>query len=118
MTAFLNPEPGTDPISCPFPIRATKHNRPRYDRYHGTKYFNIYRNWYDHRVPSYFLRRDTCSSNDYPEIEDELWLHEHTHQVAAGLVEWDAARVAEAKDNLKKITPSSPLWYDVEKKYI
>ena len=116
--AFLTSETDTTLVPCPLPVEATKLNPPRWNRYHATKYFNIFRNRYDSRLPSYFLWPDNYSSTDFPELGDEIWLLNHRYQVANGEVELDGARVAEAEEGMKNITPSSPFYHDVEKKYL
>ncbi len=53
------------------------------------------------------------SAKDFPEINDQLWLMNHEYQVENDGVPFDEAAVAAAKESMKNITPSSPLWgYD------
>jgi hypothetical protein len=108
LTSFLT-SPKSD-IACPLPIHATKENRPRYDPYHATKYFHIYRNRYEQRLPVEYWWPENPSVRDYPEVEDHLWLQNHMYQVAVGRKLLDAAAVEAAKERLKKVSPSSPLW--------
>ncbi|KAI1868788.1 hypothetical protein JX265_006767 [Neoarthrinium moseri] len=99
--------------ACPLPILASKFNRPRWYRYHATKYFHIFRDKYDSRLPLRFPWPDKLVGKDFPELDDQLWLMNHEDQVANDHVPLDEAAVTAAKQRLKNITPSSPLWgYD------
>ncbi len=108
LVCFLEPEPGT--AANPLPIRATKLNRPRWYRYHATKYFHIFRNKYDSRLPLRFPWPDRITGKNFPELDDRLWLMNHHFQAENNGVPLDKAAVAAAEESMRNITPSSPLW--------
>ncbi|KAI0145631.1 hypothetical protein GGR57DRAFT_480146 [Xylariaceae sp. FL1272] len=97
---------------CPLPIRASNLNRPRFYRYHATKYFHIFRDKYDSRLPAWFLDTSGCARNprDFPELEDEHKLLDLTMSAYQSGTQPDDHAVAAIKESLKNITPSSPLW--------
>ncbi|KAI0521166.1 hypothetical protein F5B22DRAFT_597948 [Xylaria bambusicola] len=105
-------------VECPLPIMASKLNRPRYYRYHATKYFHIFRDKYDSRLPEWFVRPGGCVIYpiDFPEVEDE--------NIIMLQVMWadgtppDEDVIAAARERLKVITPSSPCWPHDDKRYI
>lgn len=74
------------------------------------KYFQIFRNRYERELPSRYIGRDTFSAKDYPEIEDHLWLLNHMYESARDGKPVDEEAVEAAKERLKKISPSSPMW--------
>ncbi|KAI1362412.1 hypothetical protein F5Y08DRAFT_312047 [Xylaria arbuscula] len=117
---FLRSDPG-EPASCPLPIRASKLNRPRFYRYHATKYFHIFRDRYDSRLPERFVDPGGCVlwPGDWPEIEDEYFLFAHPMESLQNGTPIDEAAMAAAKERLKNITPSSPLWRPIhDERYI
>jgi hypothetical protein len=102
---------GAAPGSCPFPVKATEHNRPRWSHYHAAKYFNIYRNRYDHRLPEFDLGLGCVwRGSDWPELNDESWIMHHFYQVSMKEVKLDEAAVAAASERMKLVTPGSPFW--------
>ncbi|KAI1735729.1 hypothetical protein F4680DRAFT_434330 [Xylaria scruposa] len=114
---FLLSDPSA-PTECPLPIRASKLNRPRYYRYHATKYFHIFRDKYDSRLPAWFVRPDYRRAPvDFPEIEDDNWLLRHTMEAYESGTPRDEAAIAAALERMKNITPSSPLWPHDDTRY-
>ncbi|KAI1331896.1 hypothetical protein F5Y16DRAFT_359527 [Xylariaceae sp. FL0255] len=97
---------------CPLPIRASNLNRPRYYRYHATKYFHIFRDKYDSRLPAWFVHPGGCvqSPIDFPEIEDQNRIFLQTMRVTGNGGPQDETAILAAVERLKNITPSSPLW--------
>ncbi|KAK3942858.1 hypothetical protein QBC46DRAFT_255539 [Diplogelasinospora grovesii] len=97
----------TTGTECPLPIRASSLNGPRFLRYHATKYFHIFRDKYDSRLPEWYAEFNCSSSSlDFPEIEDELALLRGEDDDGPLDETKRAARIA----GLRNITPSSPLW--------
>ncbi|EFY99097.1 hypothetical protein X797_002579 [Metarhizium robertsii] len=95
---------------CPFPIRGTPDNRPRFDPYHAMKYFKIYRNRYERLLPLILWRRHIFSSTDYPELDDRRRLMYHLYEVGSGEAERDDELVRYYEERLRLISPSSPIW--------
>ncbi|KAI1260612.1 hypothetical protein F5Y18DRAFT_420061 [Xylariaceae sp. FL1019] len=115
---FLLSEPSST-VECPLPIRASNLNRPRFYRYHATKYFHIFRDKYDSRLPAWFLDTSGCARNprDFPELEDEHKLLDLTMSAYQSGTQPDEHRIVAIKERLKNITPSSPLWPIDDPKY-
>ncbi|KAI1327187.1 hypothetical protein F5Y16DRAFT_410527 [Xylariaceae sp. FL0255] len=87
-------------------------NRPRYYRYHATKYFHIFRNKYDSRLPEWFIDLGGCvlSPHDWPELEDDRWLLDYRMESGMNGVPQDEAAVEVAMKRRSNMMPSSPLW--------
>lgn len=98
-----------DEIPCPLPITATQANRWRWDPYVSMKH-NIFRDRYERKQrdrPRDYYHRQTPT--DWPEIGDQMVLFRLHHGRSMG-EDVDKARIDELEENLRKITPSSPIW--------
>lgn len=98
------------PVNCPLPILATAKNRWRWDAWDAIARFHIFRDKYERRIrPTKPKAGCYKTGKDWPEITDELTLVNAMHDQRNGLpVDEDA--IAAAKEGIKQITPSSPLW--------
>ncbi|KAH9893008.1 hypothetical protein F4778DRAFT_304514 [Xylariomycetidae sp. FL2044] len=105
---FLLSEPSQG-TSCPLPLLDSFDNRPRYEAYDAFAYFHIFRDRYERELPSERRVKCTCSSLDFPEIEDRQYIFEQMLAQAMGQP-IDEAKLAAAQERMLNITPSSPCW--------
>ncbi|CAM1503228.1 Fc.00g080040.m01.CDS01 [Cosmosporella sp. VM-42] len=114
LISFLlaDPEHMEEPPS-PLPIHGTSANRPRWSPYDALAEYHIFRDRYERSLPSERPQRGCVIKNiNWPEVDDESYIF---LQEQAG---WqgepvDEEGLAAAKERLKNITPSSPLWDSV-----
>ncbi|KAI7779212.1 hypothetical protein LA080_001060 [Diaporthe eres] len=95
--------------SCPIPIRASLRNGWRYHADDAISRFNIFRDRYERKeLPS------RCESRingwNWPEVAYEINLLNLRAAGAQG-EPVDDAEIAEAEEGIKRITPSSPNWW-------
>lgn len=95
--------------SCPIPIRASLRNGWRYHADDAISRFNIFRDRYERKEPA-----SRCDSRingwNWPEVAHELNLLNLRAARAQG-EPVDDAEIAEAEEGTKRITPSSPNWW-------
>jgi hypothetical protein len=97
--------------SCPLPIFATSENRWRWDPFDSMTKYNIFRDRYE-RKPLRSSIKDACRhrATDWPEIGDEMVYAVKQYREAQGEEPFDQAEKDRLEENMKMITPSSPLW--------
>ncbi|KAM0350577.1 hypothetical protein ACHAPU_003061 [Fusarium lateritium] len=95
----------------PFPLRASKENRWRWDDWDAIARYHIFRDKYERKYQSTKPPPNWRSSVDWPEIADDLYLIDAMHENWNGNpVDKDEIRAA--LERLEEITPSSPCWGD------
>jgi len=73
------------------------------------KYYHIFRNRYERRLPTIFVSGCTASAHDYPEIQDRISmanLLQQSHRKGEPTYE---AEVAELRARMELVSPTSPL---------
>lgn len=98
--------------SCPLPIRATSENRWRWDPFDSMTKYNIFKDQYERKPPRLSLK-DGCIRRpaDWPETGDEMVYALKQYRAAEGEEPFDQVEKERLEENMKKITPSSPLWH-------
>ncbi|KAI1656698.1 hypothetical protein F4813DRAFT_397277 [Daldinia decipiens] len=102
--------PTADPSRCPLPITCTADNKWRWEPYEAMAYYHIFRDRYERKLPEDYRYSDVQSARNWPEVNDRYIDFQQQMAKREELpVDEDAWKAA--KDNLRKITPSSPAWY-------
>ncbi|KIH93158.1 hypothetical protein SPBR_02878 [Sporothrix brasiliensis 5110] len=99
------------PEACPLPVVSTSANRWRWDAGFAFLHWNIFRDRYERNVsPTYRPYRHKMPASTWPEVGDDNEIFRQFVIEHDGLEPVDHAAIATAKENLKKITPTSPKW--------
>ncbi|ERT01687.1 hypothetical protein HMPREF1624_02940 [Sporothrix schenckii ATCC 58251] len=98
------------PEASPLPV-VSKDNRWRWDAGFAFLHWNIFRDRYERHVgQNYRPYRHKMPSSMWPEVGDDNEIFRQFVIEHGGLGPVDHAAIATAKENLKKITPTSPKW--------
>ncbi|KAF4951552.1 hypothetical protein FSARC_12883 [Fusarium sarcochroum] len=111
--ALLNffTSPKSEDSSYPFPIHGTRTNRPRWHPYHAFAHHHIFRDRFERKLPSRPPQPGCVESGvDWPELEDQQILMLANFTTSQGDSYNSEDEVAAAKERIRNITPSSPLW--------
>ncbi|EJT79390.1 hypothetical protein GGTG_04474 [Gaeumannomyces tritici R3-111a-1] len=108
LLAFLKSPLEQDPL----PILASDLNRYRWDPFYAMRDHHIFRDRYERYNTEGHRSTWRWGSTHWPELADQQLLMRAALLRASGMPAPDEGRLRAAKDGLKKITPTSPVWHD------
>ena len=96
----------------PLPILASDLNRYRWDPYYAMKDHHIFRDRYERCNTEGYKSTRRWGARHWPELADQQFLLQAALQRALGQPAPDENEVRAAKERLKKITSTSPVWHN------
>ncbi|KAG8156838.1 hypothetical protein KVR01_013251 [Diaporthe batatas] len=105
-------EPGDCP--CPLPIKSSQLNGYRYNPHDAMSRYNIFRDRYERNEPEVRSNhRVFMDGRNWPEVQYLFKWMELQEKKAAG-IDIDEAELAAVEEGMRRITPSSPQWFEPE----
>ncbi|KAL8372204.1 hypothetical protein RB595_001817 [Gaeumannomyces hyphopodioides] len=109
--AFLK-SPQPPPGQGPLPILASDLNRYRWDPFYAMRDHHIFRDRYERYNTEGHKSTWRWGARHWPELADQELLLKAPLLRAKGICTVDKGRLKAAEEGLKKITPTSPVWYN------